>query len=239
VRDLIDYLDKNPTERRCIIWTLEMDGGPIYALEPKGPYADAIYEVLLQLLAGQILPQDVAEFVERVSIPAMRTGRTVELLSRVEVPVVALTNLRGIYGWQINALVRDAVAAAVPQSGSSRDYEALHDATAGFLRRVYFELRNYGSTSRDRAMNFAATNCVQAASVFFKSLAEGRVLETIAVEKSPVCRMHSDCWELYLTFYDPDDSKRATRVFHFTVDVSDMMPVTVGAVKSWTKRRFH
>jgi thiazoline dehydrogenase / protease len=238
VRDLIDYLERYPTERRCIIWTLEMDGGPIYALDPKGPYADAIYELLLQLLNGQILPQDVVGFVERVSIPARHTGRKFELLSRAEVPVLALTDVRGIYGWQINALVSEAVAAAALRYGSGQDHAAsLHDDMVSFLKRVYFELRNYGSTSRDRAMNFAATNCVQAASVFVKALAEGRVLEAIAVEKSPVCRMHSDCWELYLTFYDPDNSKRATRVFQFTVDVSDIMPVTVGAVKSWTKMR--
>jgi thiazoline dehydrogenase / protease len=237
VRDLIDYLELNPTERRCIIWTLEMDGGPIYALEPKGPYADEIYDILLRLLAGQILPEDVEEFVERVSIPARRTGGMVHLLSKAQVPVVALTDVRGIYGWQINALVRDAVASATPPDGSMADSEILEEAIAEFLKRVYFELHNYGSTSRDRAMNFAATNCVQAASVFAKAIAEGRVLETIAVEKSPVCRMHSDCWELYLGFYDPDDAKRATKVFHFTIDVSDLMPVTVGAVKSWMKRR--
>jgi cyanobactin maturation PatA/PatG family protease len=237
-RDLIEYLDKNPTERRCIIWTLEIDGAPIYALEPKGPYADEIYEHLLCLLAGQILPQHVAEFIERVSIPARRTGRVIELLSRAKIPVIALTDVRGIHGWPINELVSDAVASAMPPGSGIRDHETLRNALANFLKRVYFDLHNYGLTSRDRAMNYAATNCCQAASAFIKGLAEGRVLETIAVEKSPVCRMHSDCWEIYLTFNDLDNAKRATRIFHFTVDVSDMIPVTVGAVKSWTRMPF-
>jgi hypothetical protein len=238
VNDLIDYLDKNPTERRCIIWTLELDGGPIYALKPQGAYADAIYEVLLQLLAGQQLPPEIMESVERVSIPGRRTGKTVELLSCAKLPVVVLADLRGIYGWQINALVRDAVASATRQSGDSRADGALHEAVVEFLERVYFDLHNRGVTSRDRAMNFAATNCVQVAAVFAKAMAEGRRLESIAVEKSPVCRMHSDCWDLHLTFYDPDNAKRATRVFSFTIDVSDVMPVTVGAPKSWLIRRF-
>lgn len=234
VRDLIEYLDRHPTERRCVIWTLEIDGAPVYALEPRGPYADEIYEILLQLLNGQIQPQDAVEFVERVSIPGVRSGRMVELLSREKLPVVTLADVRGLYGWQVNALVRDAVASAVAEG--SLDYQILYDALADFLKRVYFGLRNYGLTSRDRAMNFAATNCFQAASVFARALAEGRVLETIAVEKSPVCRMNSDCWELYLTFHDPEHAKRATRVFHFTLDVSDILPVTVGAPKSWTRR---
>jgi cyanobactin maturation PatA/PatG family protease len=234
-RDLIEYLDKNPTERRFIIWTLELDGAPVYALKPKGPYADQIYEHLLVLLAGQILPEHAPEFIEQVSIPARRTGQVVELLSRAKIPVIALTNVRGIHGWPVNALVSDALASAIPAGSSAQDYEALRNALANFLKRVYFDLHNYGLTSRDRAMNYAATNCCQAASVFVKALAEGRILKTIAVDKSPVCRMHSDCWEIYLTFDDPDNEKRATRVFHFTVDVSDTMPVTVGAVKSWTR----
>ncbi|MGK3931087.1 hypothetical protein [Enterococcus faecium] len=58
----------------------------------------------------------------------------------------------------------------------------------------------------------------------------------MTVEKSPVCRMNSDCWELYLTFTDPDNGSRATRVFNFTIDVSELIPVTVGAPKSWIKR---
>ncbi len=49
--------------------------------------------------------------------------------------------------------------------------------------------------------------------------------------------MHSDCWELYLTFHDPLDMKRAEKIFQFTVDVSDMLPVTVGEVRSWARRR--
>jgi thiazoline dehydrogenase / protease len=235
-RDLIAYLRRYPDERKCIIWTLDIDGVPVYALQPKGPYAEAIYEVLLEILAAEILPQDVADFVEVVSIPARREGRVVELLSRTKIPVVALTDLRGIYGWQINALVNEVVA-STPRNGGGPDDDTLRGALADFLRKVYFKLHNQGLTSRDRAMNFAATNCLQAASAFAKALAERRVLETIIVEKSPVCRMHSDCWEVYLTFYDPEDEKRARRLCHFTVDVSDMMPVTVGGIKSWTQRR--
>jgi thiazoline dehydrogenase / protease len=238
-RDLIAYLDKHPDERRNIVWTLEMDGGPVYALEPKGPYADEIYETLLRLLAGQLLPQDVTDFVERVSIPGLRSGRTVGLLSKAKVPIVVLADVRGIYGWKMDALVKDAVASATQSASSNQRNAVLYDAIADFLRRVYFDLRNYGLTSRDRAMNFAATNCFQAVSAFAKALADGRVLETISVEKSPVCRMHSDCWEIYLNFYDPDDAKRATQVFNFTIDVSDIMPVTVGTTKSWMRRRLN
>ena len=62
------------------------------------------------------------------------------------------------------------------------------------------------------------------------------MLDTILVKQSPVCRMHSDCWDMSLTFFDPDDQKRAAKIFEFTIDVSETMPVTVGKVRSWFQR---
>jgi hypothetical protein len=37
-----------------------------------------------------------------------------------------------------------------------------------------------------------------------------------------------------LKFFDPENTRRARRVYRFTVDVSDTMPVTLGEVRSWT-----
>ncbi len=95
-------------------------------------------------------------------------------------------------------------------------------------------MRNLGQTSRDRALNFAATNAFQAVSVFSSAIADGRELDTIQVEKSPYCRLNSDCWDVKLKFFDPENSRRARKVFRFTVDVADWIPVTLGKVKSWS-----
>jgi hypothetical protein len=38
-----------------------------------------------------------------------------------------------------------------------------------------------------------------------------------------------------LRFFDPENDRRARRVFRFTIDVSDIMPVTLGDVRSWTE----
>jgi hypothetical protein len=40
-----------------------------------------------------------------------------------------------------------------------------------------------------------------------------------------------------LTFFDPEDDHRARRVFLFTVDVSDIIPVTLGETRSWSSLR--
>jgi cyanobactin maturation PatA/PatG family protease len=235
-RQLIEYLERNPTEKDCLIWTLVIDGTPVYGLVPQGPYDATIYEVLVQLLAGQTLARDHADFVERISVPGRRTGDMIRLHSNAELPILNVTDVRGIYGWKINALVSDAVNRTYGTESTPAGI-SLHHALTNFLNRVYFELHNLGQMSRDRAMNFAATNIFQATSVFAQAIDGGRVLDTIVVHKSPICRLHSDCWDLSLTFFDPDNRKRAAQLFHFTIDVSDVMPVTVGDVKSWTQRR--
>jgi hypothetical protein len=59
-------------------------------------------------------------------------------------------------------------------------------------------------------------------------------LDKIEVEKSPFCRLDSDCWDVKLKFFDPENSSRAKKVFRFTIDVRDPMPVTLGEVRSWS-----
>ena len=88
---------------------------------------------------------------------------------------------------------------------------------------------------RDWALNFSATNAFQAASTFTLAVGEGMELDTITVEKSPICRLDSDCWDVKLKFFDPENNRRAKRVFRFTIDVSDSIPVTLGEVRTWTE----
>jgi hypothetical protein len=61
-------------------------------------------------------------------------------------------------------------------------------------------------------------------------------LDTIMVKKSPVCRPDSDCYDVEIAFFNPDNTNVASRIYRFTVDVSDVVPVTIGAVRSWTRR---
>jgi len=113
------------------------------------------------------------------------------------------------------------------------DAEAIRRALGSFLDRVYFDLRNLGFASPDRALNYAATNAFQAADVFAEAVAAGMELDDIAVEKSPFCRLHSNCWDVRLKFFDPENTRRARRIYRYTIDVSDVTPVTLGATRSW------
>jgi cyanobactin maturation PatA/PatG family protease len=232
-RQMVDYLAASPSESRSLIWTLNIELTPVYAIEPQGAFARETYAVLQELLAGQIQAETSEEFVERVSVPGLLTGRTVKLFSGQVVPLLAPQNPRGMYGWKINTLVSAAIE-TVQTTVEEVQEETIRRTLGSFLSRIYYDLRNLGTTSQDRALNFAATNAFQAASTFAEAVAAGMELDSINVEKSPFCRVDSDCWDVKLKFFDPENSRRAKKVFRFTIDVSDLIPVTLGDVRTWS-----
>ena len=91
-----------------------------------------------------------------------------------------------------------------------------------------------GIAPQDRAINYAATNALLVAKVFKEAIQEQLVLGTYAVERSPICRPESDCWDVKLTFFNPGKMfEQASKVYLFTVDVGDVVPVMVGSIRSW------
>jgi subtilisin family serine protease len=231
-RQMADYLAAVPSEAKSLIWTLSLESGatPLYAIEPVGPFADEVYELLQALLAGEVLPENSDGYIERVSIPGRLTGKTVELFSGEVVPVIQPDSERGIYGWNVNAII-DAALEAVPES----EQEELRVILSSFLSRIYYDFRNLGQVARDRALNFAATNIIQSVSIFSQQLLSGMELDHITVAKSPYCRPDSDCWDIVLKFFDPDNSDRAKKVYRYTIDVCDIFPVTLGEAKPWSE----
>ncbi len=232
-RQLVAYIGANAYEAREVIWTLNIELTPIYALEPSGAFGASIYELLNEMLAGEVLAEQDPDHIQRVSIPGRLTGRTVRLFSGQQVPVIQLDNPRGSYGWKTNALVEQASKAVSSKSGVAVDTATIAANLLSFLDRIYYDLRNLGVLSSDRALNFAATNAFQAATVFSEALGLGMQLENIETEPSPFARIDADAWDVKLKFFDPENTRRARKVYRFTVDVSEMMPVTLGEVRSW------
>ncbi len=56
------------------------------------------------------------------------------------------------------------------------------------------------------------------------------------MRKSPTSRPDSDCWDVQLKLFNPENERRAVRFYRFTVDVSETLPVTVGPVRTWSAR---
>ncbi|HKI17339.1 MAG TPA: hypothetical protein VKA15_05645, partial [Isosphaeraceae bacterium] len=230
---MLGYLKTHEWEAASILWTLNSDQVPLYAVAPAGPFAAKGYELLREFLAEQLSGQ-----VELVSIPGRLAGQA-RLFNGQVVPVV-IPEPRGMYSWTIGALVQ-AVAGKKPPDSAPADQQAAHvrkeQGVRGFLQKVYHELRNLGVTAEERAINHAATNAYQIGQVFEPAHKESMELDAIEVERSPICRPDSDCWDVKIHFFYPERQVQTVRkVFRFTVDVSDVVPVTVGPMRSWFVR---
>ncbi|MCW5966781.1 MAG: PatA/PatG family cyanobactin maturation protease [Bryobacterales bacterium] len=209
-----------------IIWTVNHDATPIYALRPEGAYARETFTRILLFFAEQVT--DVAH---RASFPGVLDGSVV-LQSGQTVPVL-IPELRGMYNWNTDALVKAIMARKEKKENLDRAHEGLRN----FLERVYYEVRNLGQSPQERALNFAATNAFNVQRVFLRAAEQLFQLDEIGVERSPVCRQDSDCWDVRLIFFDPANALIAARqVYRFTVDVSDLVPVLVGPVRNWAIR---
>lgn len=229
-RALLGHLSDAPYEASGLIWTLNLDATPIYAVQPDGPFAAIGYERLREFLMAQV----GEEAAELVSIPGVLNG-SVRLMSGQTVPVVAPA-IRGLYCWKSKPLVELALGAPPKSAEAQAAYEKQSAGVLDFLNRVYYDMRNLGITAEERAMNYAATNAFQISEVIAGASRANLDLDGLSVRKSPVCRPDSDCYDVELSFFDPENTNRASRIYRFTVDVSDVIPVTIGTVRSWTRR---
>ena len=227
---ILGYLKDNPWEAASIVWTLNFDQTPLYAIQPAGPFAARIYDLLREFLDDQVKGE-----VEIVSIPGRLAGQA-RLLNGQVVPVV-IPEPRGMYSWTTGALVKAVVGEPASASAADAAGDAKADAVREFLQKVYHELRNLGLSAEDRAVNYAATNALQVEKVFESAIKESMALDSIEVERSPLGRPDSDCWDVKIHFFYPGRQVQTVRkVFRFTVDVSDVVPVTVGPTRSWFVR---
>jgi hypothetical protein len=230
---MLAHLAANPYDAPALEWILLLDGTAVYALRPQGAYASDTYRQLSAFLKSQM-----EEGVERISVPGVLSGSARLLLGQV-VPVI-VPELRGMYSWSTKELVSTVVGAAPKGTASAEEKEKHASKTQGvrnFLDKVYYGLRNLGVLPQDRAINFAATNAFNFEWIYENSIKEKMELESINVTRSPFCRPGSDCWDVEVYFFYPDRQVQTVRkVYRFTVDVSDVVPVTIGPTRSWFTR---
>jgi hypothetical protein len=232
-RRMLAYLEQNVADAAAVEWTLSLDGTPVYAIRPQGAFAAETYNELRRFLRERL-----DEGAERASIPGVLAGKATLFMGQV-VPVI-VPELRGMYSWATGALLDSVVGPAPAAEAPAHEKEA-HDlrrtGVRNFLDRVYHSLCNLGVRAQDRALNFAATNAFEIEQIYASALKEKLELESINVTPSPICRPGSDCWDVELYFFYPERQVQTVRkVYRFTVDVSDVVPVTIGTTRSWFTR---
>lgn len=223
---MADHLNAgdNLEQSNALIWTLKIDGIPVYAIEPSNQFAVLQYGRLVEFLFDQ-----EKNDVERVSIAGTLSGEA-RLFNGQIVPKISPV-LRGMFNWK-SGLLADAVMGESDKADEKAS--AQKTELANFLNRIYYELRNRGVDPHERAINYAATNAYQMKAVFEDAIGENLFLNKISAEQSPVCRPESDCWDVVLEFFNPKQRLNAARkLYRYTIDVSDIMPVTVGDMRSW------
>jgi subtilisin family serine protease len=230
---LLGYLENNPWEAASVHWTLNYEQTPVYAVAPAGPFAAKAYARLRRFLA-----EHHGGETERVAVPGVLDG-SVTLFNGQAVPVIR-PELRGMASWTTAALA-DAVAGPEPAATAAAEERErrgrLAAAVRNHLDRLYYEMRNLGLDPRDRALNYAATNALNLGDVTAEAIRDEMELDAVHVERSPVCRPESDCWDVTLYFFYPGRQVQTVRrAYRFAVDVSDVVPVMVGPVRQWYVR---
>jgi cysteine desulfurase family protein len=228
----------NRTDVTALIWILKINDTPIYAISPQGPFASEIHDTLVAFLRSQLprVPTDgngndvsemdvpYGEEVERMALPGVIAGET-RLFTGERVPVV-VPDPRGLANWTTDELV-NAIQKMMPATSDAQS------KVADVLNRLYELTRNLGITSRDRALNYAATDALALQGVLSDprnhSRFAGLELDTIDVNPSPICRPDYDCWDVVISFYNPKILTEARQGIRYTIDVSDVLPQIIAA----------
>jgi cyanobactin maturation PatA/PatG family protease len=288
VNQFLAYLDEkeyNASDATSVIWTLEIESVPVYAIAIGGPNAGLVIKFLKESLKEQ-----QSDTIDRVSVAGMIGGR-LRLSSGEELPLI-YPELRGTSSWKTAGLMEEAkrlfddngrllneakrvlgdeakrlddevkslqgkrsadaqrklaqtkeqlaatnqkVTEAGQKVTARPKWKPIEDALLQFLNRVYYARRNLGLAPRDRAINYLATNVYLLEQALEEAWPQDVIkLDSIDAEPSPVCRAGSDCWDVKLAYFFPsDNSGTARQIYRVTVDVSDVVPVTIGKFRHW------
>ena len=235
--------DTNFPDANAIIWTETIDATPIYAIDPGSAFAWAIYATLVNTLwlqeVAPTLPRDTKGYVSsasaegapeagafppkgsvtRVSQAGSIVGST-RLINGTVVPTLQPV-WRGLFSWNLYDLL-------------GREPDEWPAGVQGFLERIYNEFRNVGISPQDRALNYSAMNAYNTKRIFAGMAKDQMRLDTVAVDRSTICRPDSDCWDVTYRFFDPTQVlTTARKVWQYTIDVSDVVPVPVGVLRTW------
>jgi cyanobactin maturation PatA/PatG family protease len=234
--------DSNLRDANAITWTLTIDAVPVYAIKPLDVFGLGFYSSLILALFfqevsvfqpgdprsladtgspasdGTATAEEVEPGVTRVSFAGWLDGGATRLLNGTVVPTL-ITDWRGFYQWNVDQLLGPKPwPAGIEQ----------------FLQRIYNEFRNVGISAQDRALNYSAMNAHNTKKIFTAMARQSKRLDTVEVDRSTICRPDSDCWDVTYRFFDPTQVlTQARQVFQYTIDVSDLVPVAVGPLRTW------
>ncbi|MER5811416.1 S8 family serine peptidase [Streptomyces sp. NPDC002033] len=194
----------------------------------------------VRLFSGQVVP------VVEVKSRGLFTWNETLLVDSVFEAVVNIKVREARKEAGENAAAQAAAEAKVRNEFAGEKGTFLRHTVRALLDKIYWKFRNLGQSSGDRALNAAGTNAfLVGAEIQDGILSAEHVpgknnnfysLDTVSVSKSPFCRPGSDCQDVTLTFFDPENDQRAPVSYLFTFDVSDDLPVSLAPVHTFIGR---
>jgi len=228
---LARYLEKNPWDAEAVIWTISLNNVPIYAVKPSGPFAPEAYKKLVEFLDDNH-KKSAKQVCNHVAIPGRIVGQATLLNTGQVVPVIE-PEIRGMANWDTGELV------AATLKGDEKKDKGLVKSLAKILEKIYHEHQSLGIRPQDRAINYAASNTTEITKMIrdAKNNKGGTMyFDNIECEPSPICRPGSECWIVKINFFVHDQTDRSRRMYRFTIDVSDVVPVSLADMQDWFVR---
>lgn len=200
-----------------VTWTIEREGSALYALHVDGTNTRDILDAF-----GSAVGSQASGAIEQMSFPGIVTGELLELSNGERVPILRMASPRGLYGWRHRDQIMRLPLPPAGRIELERMLDAINDGEP-----------NDGTHSHVRAINYLVTNPAQLAWSAGVATQEGFRFDSVAVKRSTLNRPYSDCWDIDLIFKDPDRPGRARLLHRHSVDVGDLLPVSIGAPRTW------
>ncbi len=191
----------------------------------------------------------VQERSERVAIPGVIQGE-VQLITGVRLPAIK-PDMRGTAEWS-QARMLDILLDAVRHSSQGIELTEPDRVTlTGKIRRIIERLdhsvRNPGLAPEHRALNHAATRLFVALGEVAGELmtndpaavgatARTYELDDIVVKPSEIGYAGSDCWDVEVSFFNPNNKEEALVVVAQTIDVNDTIPALTDKPRKFRRR---
>ena len=187
-----------------------------------------------------------------LAIAGELTGKRVKLSTGDTVEVIE-PELRGMSTWNTLALLnvaKEKLTSGRPVFSSSSPTGPVFDPTSAanlfvgrIASRLYESARNDGKSDQERAMNWAATSLLVnvrplLGNPIFQQSVGG--LENVAISDIQVnptsCRRSGQEYDVQIAFFNTQNTLFGLTVLASTVDVSDVVPVTLGNTRVFNRR---
>jgi hypothetical protein len=218
-----NLLQNSPEASKDLLWTLEVNGTPVYCLEldtEASEFAlDGLHSFVRKMSVRQ--PSSAPESLPISAVGGRLTGES-RMVNGLSVPMLK-PDARSMFTWTPAGLMETMAEAEPPGLASALN----------LLREL---AKRPGSEAGDRAMNFAATQPAALAPAFRAAADAGLQLARIAVAAHNVAIFGSDRIDVRFLFQlakAPQSVAKLEAVL--TVDVQETSPFCTGPVRLWER----